>query len=277
MTVLITGATGRVGSRLVPRLLSDGQDVRVLIRDAERGRLLRESGADVILGDLRETEVVRRAVQGVDAVVHLAISPRGISKRDATAIDQVATVGLARSALNAGVKRFVFISTSLVYCPGRGRPYRESDQIGPNGAYAESKTAAERGLQELNLDQGLGLCILRLGFVYGEGDPHLSESLAWARLRPAHKRLHMVHHADLGQAAIRALHADDVGAFNVADDAPITAAELFELNDEPLPGDLDDNPLGDPWEGIVNNSKIRRLGFRPIYPSVYVARDDGAL
>jgi hypothetical protein len=58
----------------------------------------------------------------------------------------------------------------------------------------------------------------------------------------------------------------------------VTALELFELNHEPLPPDVARRELDDPWEGIVDTAKIRaRLGVRPIYPTVYAARDAGAL
>ena len=117
-------------------------------------------------------------------------------------------------------------------------------------------------------------------FVYGEGDPHLAESLMWARNWATHKRLHMVHHADVGQALFRALIADgiDGSIFNVADDAPVSAFELLRLNGEAAGEGAVDRPLDDPWEGIVDTARIRRqLGFRPIYPSVEAAADAGAL
>jgi nucleoside-diphosphate-sugar epimerase len=277
MTILVTGATGRIGSRLVPRLLSPGAGIRILVRDAARAEPLRERGAEVVVGDVRESDGVRAAVRETEAVVHLAASFRGVPDEEAIAVNEAATIGLARAALDAEVARFVFLSTNLVYGHGRGRPAREDDAVAPHGAYPESKAAAEEAL--LGLD-GLGLRILRLAFVYGERDPHLAESLMWARGWPPHKRLHMVHHADVGQAVTRALRADGIDGrtFNVADDAPVTAHELFELNGEPVPEDAADRPLDDPWEGIVDTARARaELGIRPLYPSVYTARDAGAL
>jgi uncharacterized protein YbjT (DUF2867 family) len=65
MTTLVTGATGRIGSRFVPRLLDHGEEVLVLARDAERARLLGERGARVLVGDLREDDgTLRRALEG---------------------------------------------------------------------------------------------------------------------------------------------------------------------------------------------------------------------
>jgi nucleoside-diphosphate-sugar epimerase len=259
MRTLVTGATGRVGSRFVPRLLEQGEEVIVLVREAARGEPLRRRGAEVVAGDLRDADSGRRAVDGVDAVVHLAASFRGVPDEEAVAVNRTATVALARAAVDAGVGRL----------------------LSPMAAYPASKAAAEDALRELHRSDGLGLRVARLAFVYGEGDPHLGESLMWARRWPAHKRLHLVHHADVAQGLLRALRAGGVdgGTWNLADDAPVTAAELHQLNREPPTADpAGAPPDDDPWEGIVDTTRARaELGFRPIYPSVYTARDAGAL
>jgi nucleoside-diphosphate-sugar epimerase len=282
MRTLVTGATGRVGSRFVPRLLQQDEEVVVLVRDEARGEPLRRRGAEVVAGDLRDAASRRRAVDGVDAVVHLAASFRGVPDEEAVAVNRTATVELARAAVDAGVGRFVLASTNLVYGPGRGRPAGEDDPPRPpQAAYPASKAAAEAALQELHRSDDLGVRVARLAFVYGEGDPHLAESLMWARRWPAHKRLHLVHHADVAQGLLGALRAGGVdgGTWNLADDAPVTAVELHRLNHEPPTEDpAGQPPDDDPWEGIVDTTRARaELGFRPIYPSVYTARDAGAL
>jgi nucleoside-diphosphate-sugar epimerase len=280
MTTLVTGATGRIGSRFVPRLLDQGDEVVLLVRDAARAEPLADRGARLLEGDLREEDTPSRAVAGVDAVVHLAASFRGVPETEAVAVNRDATARLARAAVEGGVSRFVLASTNLVFGPGRGRPAREDDPPKPAGAYPASKAAAENVLRDLHEREGLGLRILRFAFVYGEGDPHLAESLLWAREWPLHKRLHLVHHTDVGQALLRALSADGIDGetFNVADDAPVTAFELLEVNAEPVAAEAADRPLEDPWEGIVDSAKARHeLGFRPIFPSLLSARAAGAL
>ena len=280
MTILVTGATGRVGSRFVPRLLQQNEPVRILVRDPARAESLDRLGAGVVLGDLRDAGSVADALQGIDAVVHLGAAFRGVSDEEAVAINHAATVELARAAVRAGVARFVYASTTLVYGAGRDRPALEADEPAPPGwAYPASKAAAEQALLRLHQTDGLPLRIARLAFVYGEGDPHLAESLLWARDWPLHKRLHLVHHADVGQALLRAVRVSGVDGeiFNVADDAPVTALELLSLNGEAPAGDAAARTLDDPWEGIADTAKIRReLGFRPVYPTVYTARDAGA-
>lgn len=283
MAVLVTGATGRVGSRLVPKLLQHGESVRVLARDPDRSLPLRDMGAEVVEGDVRDESRLGLALKDVDAVIHLAAAFRRVRDEEAVAINEDATRALGRAAVAENIGRFIFASTNLVYSPGRGRPAREDDELLPDGSYGiypQTKVAAERALRELDRESGLGLRVLRLAFVYGEGDPHLAESLLWAREWPLHKRLHLVHHTDVGQALLRALSADGIDGetFNVADDAPVTAFELLEVNAEPVAAEAADRPLQDPWEGIVDCAKARReLGFRPIFPSLQTARAAGAL
>jgi nucleoside-diphosphate-sugar epimerase len=282
MRVLVTGATGRVGSRFVPRLIQQGEDVRVLARDAGRAELLRQRGAEVTIGDLRDADALKRAVAGVDAVIHLGASFRRVSPEEIAEVNDVATVALASEALRAGVARFVYTSTNLVLGPGRGRPAREDDPPAPpeSNAYPRAKTAAEQSLRDLHGNAGLGLRIVRFAFVYGDGDPHLAESMMWAKHWAPHKRLHLLHHVDAAQAMVLALRANGIDGriYHVGDDAPVTTAELFALNHQTMPNEQANVPIDDPWEGIVDTTLARtELGFRPIFPSVYTARDAGML
>ena len=276
MRVLVTGATGRVGSRLVPRL-AVGDRVRVVVRDPDAAAAMWNRGLDVVEGDLRDPETLKRAAAGQDAVVHLAAAFRGVPDEEMVAVNRDASVELARACAAAGVRRFVLASTNLVYGPGRGRPAREDDEPRPAGGYPSSKAAAEQALAELYRDGGPGLRIVRLAFVYGDGDPHLAESMRFAARRPSHWRLHMVHHADVAQGIDLVLRASNVDGrvFNLADDAPVTGWELANLNGAPVP---DGDGLLDPWEGIVDTGRIRaELGYRPVFPTVYAASAAGAL
>jgi nucleoside-diphosphate-sugar epimerase len=279
MRVLVTGATGRVGSRLLPRLAAARVTPRVLARSAEQAAVLWNAGFDVVVGDLRDQDSVKKAVQDQDAVVHLAAAFRGTSEQETTGTNRDGTLGLARAALDAGVGRFVFASTSLVYGAGRGRPALEDDEPAPRGAYPTSKAAAESGLRDLYRAQGLGLRVVRLAFVYGDGDPHLAEWLPRAGQWPAHQRLQLVHHADVAAGLLLVLQASNVDGrrYNLADDAPVTAWELRALLGAQQPdGDAAGNV--DPWAGIVDTTRIRtELGFRPVHPTVYSAQAAAAL
>src|SRR6185437_2195181 len=276
MTTLITGVSGTVGSRFARRMLDKHEPFRVLVRTDEQAARWWDAGVDVLVGDLREPGVAERAVERVSAVVHIAAAFRGVTDTEAWAVNRDATIALAEASLKEGVGRFVFTSTTLTYGPGRGRPNVEDDELRPSGAYPESKREAELALRAM---PDLGLRIVRLAFVYGEGDPHLKNSLRWAARWPAHQRLHLVHHADASQGLYLGLHTEGVdgGVYNIADDAPVTAWELLAVNGQPYPvGNAQD--LADPWAGIASTARARReLGYRPIYPTLYTAIDAGAL
>jgi dihydroflavonol-4-reductase len=284
MLTLVTGTTGEVGRRFVPRLLAQaqpGEQVRVLVRDESKASRFAELGAQVAVGDLRDSETLGKALAGADAVVNIAASFRGVPDDEARAVNRDAALELGRAAVASGVRRFVQVSTNLVYGAGRGRPHTESDPFVPGGrmwgAYPESKAEAERGLLAMaDLDVRVG----RLSFVYGEGDPHLAQVMRWAGDWAATQRLQMVHHVDVAQGLLRLLYAPgaDGRVYNIADDAPVTTVELHQLNGLEVPEDLHDRADDDPWHGIVSTGRIRReLGFRPLFPSVWTAVDAGGL
>lgn len=286
MSVLVTGATGKVGQRFVPRLLqwTGGGGVRLLVRDAERAAPFARLGADVVVGDLRDPGDRRKALAGAQTVVHVAAAFRDVPDEEAYAVNRDATLALGEQAAEEGVRRFVFTSTNLVYGAGRGRPAVEADEPRADGllqgAYPQAKTEAERGLLALHRERGMDVRVARLAFVYGEGDPHIEEALGWTLSFAAHQRLQMVHHADVAQALWRVLRAPgaDGRIYNVADDAPVSAVEVLQLVGAEIPEGMADRPVADPWHGVVSTRRIRdELGFRPLYPSLWTARDAGAL
>ncbi|MFC5665143.1 NAD-dependent epimerase/dehydratase family protein [Kitasatospora misakiensis] len=292
-TFLVTGATGQVGRRFVPRLAqwAGPGAVRVLVREEARAAEATARGLRAVVGDLREPADRAAALKGVDVVVHVAAALRGVSDEEAFAVNRDATIALGRDAAEAGVRRFVHTSTNLVYGRGSSRPAVEGDPLDPDpawGAYPASKAAAETGLRALG--DRLPLVAVRPAFVYGEGDPHLADSLGWAGRWASHQRLPIVHHADVARALWAAAVTPGVAgrSYNVADDAPVTAWDLHELNGAPRPAawtaapgaapSADPAGAANPWEGQVSTAAIRReLGWRPLYPSVWTARDAGAL
>jgi nucleoside-diphosphate-sugar epimerase len=280
MNILVTGATGRVGSRLVPRLLQRGDSVRVLVRDPDRAQALKEHGAEIIVGDLLHPETLTRGVDNTDAVIHLAAFFRGATPEESQTVNLEGTLALARASLKTGVPRFIFASTNLVYGPGNGELFKEDDPVQPATPYPMTKAAAEQALMELHRLQGLGLRIVRLAFVYGEGDPHLQEGLQWFRNWNPMQKIHMVHHADVAQAIILATDKRGIDGqiYNVADDEPVTAAEIMRLYGEPVAEDAASRALDPAWQQFVDIGKIRgELGFQTIYPALRDAAAADAL
>ena len=284
MKIFITGATGKVGSRFVPYLLKQGHDVRLLIRNPESANMFKELGAEVVLGDLLDNDNLVEAIRGTDVVVHTAAQFRGgISEETALAVNLNASIVLAKAALEADVTRFVFTSTGNVY---RGlnlnRPCREDDILVPaTEIYPKTKIAAEEALLKLHREQGLDIRIMRLGFVYGAGDPHIEEILPYIINWNPLKQFSIVHHEDVDLALLLAASTPGIGGriYNVADGNPITIGELTKLNGltEQVPT-KDGWLMPNLWDMAMDTERIKNdLNFKPKYPSFCTARDMGAL
>ncbi len=282
MKILVTGATGKVGSRFVSRILAKGYDVRILVRDAAKAAALVERGAKIVVGDLSNTDALAEAVKGIDAIIHIAAFFRSFTDNEGIIkTNHAGTVALANAALAAGVQRFVFTSTGNVYGVDYGRPSKEDDKVNVNDprAYSSSKIAAENELVSLHKNKGFDIRVLRLGFVYGDKDPHIEEIISVLKNWKRHSgyRMHMVHHLDVAQALLLLLHTEGLNGeiFNVADDAPISLYELADsFGKAAYTFPAEEAPLAKPFEGIMDISKLRkRTGFRPLVPSYYVARD----
>jgi nucleoside-diphosphate-sugar epimerase len=279
MNVLVTGATGKVGSRLVPSLLRGGHSVRILVRrtDDETVRKLKAKGAETFIGDIMQPESLREALDGVDAIVHLAAFFRSQDTEKIKSVNETGTKNIAEAAsqINTGI-RFVFSSTSNVY-NNEAAPGLESDLVSPAAAYPSSKVASEKLLLGMHAAKQLDVCILRFVFVYGAGDPHLQESIPFFERMNLHLayRLHMVHHLDIAQAVKLAMGVSTMGGeiYNVADDSPITLQEVIRLTGQTAKLADPATPLTNAWSGLVSAEKIRSLGFRPLVPSYYAASD----
>jgi nucleoside-diphosphate-sugar epimerase len=294
-TILVTGATGKVGQRLVPRLLSwrePGDEIRVLVRTREAADRFSAAGAQTVVGDLTEAADRKRALDGATLVVNVAATFRSpaVTEAGMFAVNRDAAVALARESAQAGTRRFVHTSTNLVYGPSRGRPALEDDELraagtGRSSAYPVSKRECEEQLRALSGEAGLDIVTLRLAFVYGEGDPHIADILPrYANTAAAHAPMAMVHHADVAQGIHRAITTvrpagDGYRAYNICGDGVSTVFELHELAGQSM--DLTaaaGRTVEDPWSGVPDTTRAyRELGFRPIYPSARAAWRDGAL
>ena len=169
----MTGASGFVGQALCAELLRHGYFVRGAVRQVEGRAALQ--GEPVVVGAINAATDWTAALGGCDVVVHLAAR---VHVMDDKAVDPLAefretntegTLNLVRQAAQAGVKRFVFISSIKVNGEGRDAAYLESDTPAPADPYAISKWEAEQGLQGIAADTGLEVVVLRPPLVYGPG------------------------------------------------------------------------------------------------------------
>lgn len=270
-SLLLTGATGLVGSRLLPRLATAGFDCRALVRkDVDL-----PAGTTAVRGDLADPDSLRQAVEGVEAVVHLAALFR---TTDEAAVWRANLDGtrhlLAAVQAYAPQARVVMASTGNVYDADATHPGRETDSCSPTAAYPASKLAAEQLLR----DSGLTWSVLRLPFVYGDGDGHLASMpglVSRFGLHPAHT-YSVAHHRDVAGVVRLALAGSMDGRIvNVTDEAPVTVFEMARLAGDPVEGSSE--PLANPWSGRMDSTLLRELGFVPTVPTIEGAARDGIL
>lgn len=262
MNILVTGATGKVGSRLSRRLARRGHHIRALVRDRARAEDLRGAGVELVEGDLLDAASLAAAVRGVDAVAHCAAFFRGATAEQAHAVNDLGTQHLARAARDAKVKRFLFTSTGLVYGPNGGRPASEDDPCAPIAAYPVSKLDAERFLLAM---EGLDVVVLRLPFVYGDGDPHIEEVVPMMRAFSPTQKMSVAHHVDVAQAVARLLERPSLPhrIYNLTDDEAPDLATLFASVGEPPP-DGSNAEAGRAFEAVMDGRRLRdELGFVP--------------
>lgn len=171
---LVTGATGFIGSHLVTRLLADGVTVRALVRrnSAHAGRLV-DCDVEIVEGDLTEPALLAAATRGAQVVYHVG-APMGRSWTEHRDTTIQGTAHLLGAAIDAGVERFVHVSTLAVYDLARARagtvitedwPYQ--DAAGQMGAYAYAKIEAEKRVFDAGARRGLPVTVVRPGIVLG--------------------------------------------------------------------------------------------------------------
>ena len=186
--LLLTGATGRVGSALLRRLTARRVPVRCLVRDPRRLGPERVR-VQLVLGDLGDPATFRHALRGVETVVHLAATERDQAHATIEEIDGIATWRLLRAAERAGVKRFVFLSPLGATPHHRSRVHR-------------AKALAERAVA----DADLATTTLRCSLIYAPGDTKLA-LLDLLSLLPA-----VPVTQTMGRARVQPIWADDVAA-----------------------------------------------------------------
>jgi nucleoside-diphosphate-sugar epimerase len=275
MKILITGATGKVGSRLTKDFSQRGDQVRALVRDPKRAAEMLPAGVELVRGDLLDAASLTEAVRGIDVVVHCAAFFRGATPEQAASVNDVGTQQLAIAARAAGVKRFVFTSTGLVYGNTNGRLSDEEQPCAPLAAYPASKLAAERFLLGL---EGLDVRVLRLPFVYGDGDPHIAESAPMMKGALAAQRMSLAHHADVAQAVTLIVDAASPRhrIYNVTDDEAPDLATIYASVGAPPP-DGSTPAFAQAFDTILDGRRLREeLGFKPRFPRFADALRAGA-
>ena len=167
MKALVTGASGFIGGRLVERLVRQGADVRVLVRNPSSAARLARFPITFHLGDVTNTADLDKAVQGCDLVFHCAYGTTGSQKRRAW-VNRAGTERTLEAAHRAGAKRVVYLSTLMVYGQTADG---DLDETAPRrrfgNAYSDSKLDAEATALQYSRSGRVPVAILQPTAVYG--------------------------------------------------------------------------------------------------------------
>lgn len=227
MRILVTGATGFIGSEVVRQLSTRGLHVRALVKTGETREMVPCNDAEIIDGDLEKPHTIKGVAKNIDAVIHLAARATFERYRVLRNMNVEGTCNLLKECINSSVANFVFASSLFVY-DDAVELIDESTVPKPVIDYGRGKLDAENELCRLSEKSGIALCCVRLPHVYG------SSSLLFRQVRRGFIILpgsgetvftHM-HVSDAASVLIAAASCCRSGIFPAGDDYPCSWNEF---------------------------------------------------
>jgi nucleoside-diphosphate-sugar epimerase len=293
MKVFVTGATGVIGGPTVARLIEAGHEVRAVSRREEASAELRRVGAEPVTVDLFDPIAIRRAVEGTDAIAHLATNvppfPKLMRARAWAVHNRLRTEttrSLVDAARAAGIGRIVKESITFMYADGGHAWLDETSPLAADLGLMRPALEGEELAHEL-VDGGGAAVALRFGLFYGGANRGTDEMLRLAKVRAsmvagkASAYMSSLHAEDAATAVVAALTAPS-GTYNVVDDEPLTRRDALDAFSSAFGlGRLRPNPAwmmrllaGKAADSLiasqrVSNQKFRRTtGWAPKHPSL---------
>lgn len=231
MKVLVTGATGFLGSYVVEDLLEHGHQPVAMVREGSDVSSLRKQGVEMRIGYLDQPGTLSDVVRGTDAVIHLAAYYTFTGKKEGyQRINVEGTRALAEACLSEGVTRFIYCSSTEAMGPVDNLPGNENSPLQPKYEYGLSKKQAEEILESY-VDRGLQCTILRPSGIYG---PRNVDDVAYWFIRSFSKFLPSKFMIGSGENQVQFVHVRDVAqSFRLALDNPQQSiGQTFIISEE---------------------------------------------
>ncbi|MFH1877963.1 MAG: NAD(P)-dependent oxidoreductase [Candidatus Omnitrophota bacterium] len=173
MKILVTGATGFIGGRLVESLLKKNHDIVCVVRKPSKARCLRAKGVVLEKTDLLESDEVNRAFEAhrPEAVFHCAALVMSKDEKKLLKVNSETTRNVCEACVRYGAGRLVYLSSVAVISGNHEVPLRDNLPYKASNAYGRSKIEAEKIVMSFR-DKGLNCAVIRPCIVYGEGEPH---------------------------------------------------------------------------------------------------------
>lgn len=284
--IVVTGGAGFIGSHLVDALMALGKDVVAFDNLSTGSQQNVASGAMLVRGDVRDPAQIAEAVRGSDLIFHLAANANGtVSVNDPRLDFETNTLGtfnVLDAALQAGAKKFVYVSSASVYGTPQRFPMAEDHPTKPFMPYGASKLTGEIYCRSFFQTYGLPLVVGRPFCVYGPREhPKLalvevSRYLRWhLNGKPIQivgdldrKTRDFVHISDVIQGLLLiAAHAPAGEVFNLGSGEEVTMRELTDVISSVTgrPAAIDAIPAitEDTYRLVGDISKIRSVGYTP--------------
>ena len=237
LKLLVTGASGFIGKEVSHQLSFGGYRPRLMIRKAGDDCEICHLDADFVIADLRKPERLKQAVKGVDGIIHLGARATFESYKKLKPSILDGSVALMEAAIEAGVSRFVYSSSLLVY-DDSAHHVNAATPANPVLDYGRVKVDTEKRISEMAASAGMSFAALRLPHVYGIGDLYLRQLQAGRLILPGlGKNIYThLHVADAAAAMIACAEQSFSGILPFGDKSPATWAEYLEIARQYYPG-----------------------------------------
>ncbi len=238
--MLVTGANGYVGQVIVEQLAQKGIPVRAMVRDLTKSNELQKlPGVEIVVGDIRNLDDLKKACQGVYGIFHIAAIFRQANFPESVFYDINAqgTKNVFEVAIQSGVKRIVHCSTGGVLGHISNPPGNENSPYNPGDMYQRSKLEGEKIAMQYFKDGKMGGVVIRPAMIYGPGDTRnlkLFKMIAHNRffyVGDGKTHVHFVDVRDLARAFLLAMEKENVNAqiYHIPGEKAVPLKVMVEL------------------------------------------------